>query len=176
MNAIFLKYCNDSSRTVLSSAFFGDYVKGLCECEARTKCQQPKTNNSGRKVPLSAPFCRWGNWGLNRVRNCRSHTTTQRERAGLSCFPLVPPFDWLQFCPHRREISGRWGPGLPSSGTEVTVGGCIQDLEPRGQLGPGLPVPELPFSVSVTLGRSPSFWVLLPVGIIEPPADLMGRL
>lgn len=64
---------------MLSSALFGDYVKGLCECEARTKCQQPKTNNSGRKVPLSAPFCRWGNWGLNRVRSCRSHTTTEIE-------------------------------------------------------------------------------------------------
>lgn len=57
-------------------------------------------------------------------------------------------------CPQGREISEggalvcvslRQGPGL----CEYT-----QDLEPEGQLGSGLPVPELPLSVAVTVGRT----------------------
>lgn len=42
-----------------------------------------------------------------------------RKRAGLSCFPLLPPFDQLQFCPQGRKSSGKEGPGLPSLGTQA---------------------------------------------------------
>lgn len=58
-----------------------------------------------------------------------------RKRAGLSCFPRLPPFGQLQFCHQGRKRLGKNRVlGCSSLGTEARVCGCTQGSETQSQV------------------------------------------